>query len=154
VFRFIAKPDKIDRFVETFTIEFADIRTNGVDLALNWENTRVAFPIEFDVDGNVDRQIAELLKDPSDAAHFNYFLAAEYYFHNDRDLTKAVGWITTALEKSPKNPRYGLLAAKILYKQGKKAAALSTIAEANAWAKESSNANYVEQTQLFWDSIK
>jgi hypothetical protein len=154
VFRFKARSEKTRHFVETFTIDFANISTNSVDVVLSWENTRVSFPIEFDVDGNVDRQIAELLKDPADAAHFNYFLAAEFYFHNDRDLTKAVGWIATALEKSPKNPRYGLLHAKILSKQGKKADALRVIAEANAWAKESNNANYVEQTQLFWDSIK
>ena len=60
----------------------------------------------------------------------------------------------TPRRKSPKNPRYGLMHAKILYKQGKKDEALRVIADANAWAKESNNANYVEQTQLFWDSIK
>jgi len=154
VFRFKAKPEKTDQFVETFTIGFSDLRTNGADVVLRWENTRVAFPIEFDVDANVDRQIAELFKDPAAASHSNYFLAAEYYFHNERDLAKALGWITTALEKSPKNPRYGLMHARILYKQGRKAEALKVIAEANAWAKESNNANYVDQTQLFWDSIK
>jgi hypothetical protein len=154
VFRFKAKPEPTGHFVETFTIEFANISTNSVDVALSWENARVSFPIVFDVDSNVDKQIAELLKDPANAAHSNYFLAAEYYLHNDRDLTKAIDWITTALEKSPRNPRYGLLAAKILFRQDKKTAALSMIAEANVWAKESNNANYVEQTQLFWDSIK
>jgi hypothetical protein len=41
-----------------------------------------------------------------------------------------------------------------LDKQGKKAAALKVIAEANAWAKEKNNSNYIEQTQIFWDSIK
>lgn len=154
VFRFKAKPEKTGKFVETFTIDFSNLRTNGVDVVLRWENTKVSFPVEFDVNSNVDRQIAELFKDPDKAADSNYFLAAEYYFHNGRDLNKALGWIKTALEKSPKNPRYGLMHAKILYKQGKKDEALQVIADANAWAKESNNANYVEQTQLFWDSIK
>ncbi len=154
VFRFKSTPLRTDHFVETFTIEFANLTSNSVDVVLSWENTRVAFPVVYDVDGNVDRQIGELLKDPATASDFNYFLAAEYYLNNDGDLDKAIGWINSALEKSPKNPRYGLLAAKILFKQGKKAAALNMIAEANAWAKESNNANYVEQTQLFWDSIR
>ena len=112
------------------------------------------FTIDFDVNGQVDKQIAELFKDESTANSFNYFLAAEYYFHNDRDLKKAEGWIKTGLEKSPKNPRFGLLHAKIVNKQGRKADALKIIAEANGWARESNNANYTEQTQLFWDSIK
>ena len=31
---------------------------------------------------------------------------------------------------------------------------LKVIADANAWATEAKNANYIEQTQVFWDSIK
>lgn len=154
VFRFKAKPSRHGGFVETFTISFANITTDSVDVVLSWENTVVSFPIKFDVNAQVNKQIAELLKDEASASEFNYFLAAEYYFHNDLDLDKAVGWITTGLKKSPKNPRFGLLHARILHKQGKKAEALKVIAEANAWARESNNSNYTEQTQLFWDSIK
>ena len=153
-FRFTAKPEKIANFVETFTIAFTDITTNSCHLTLSWENTQVKFKIEFDVDGQIDKQIAELSKAPGGMSDGNYFLAAEYYFHNDKDLNKSIEWIKTALEKSPKNFRYGLLHAKILHKQGKKAEALKVIAEANAWAKESKNDNYIEQTQVFWDSIK
>jgi hypothetical protein len=86
--------------------------------------------------------------------HQNYFLAAEYYLHNDKDLAKADGWILSAMEKSPNNARYGLLRAKILAKAGKRDDALKVIGEANAWATETKNANYIEQTQEFWDSIK
>ncbi|HUF05550.1 MAG TPA: DUF2911 domain-containing protein [Aridibacter sp.] len=154
VFRFTAKPERTGNFVETFTIQFANMKSDAVDVVLIWENTVVPFTVEFDVASQVDKQIAELLKDEATANPFSYFLAAEYYFHNDRDLDQAVRWITTGLEKSPKNPRFGLLHARILHKQGKKDDALKVIAEANAWARESNNANYTEQTQLFWDSIK
>ncbi|MCO6512141.1 MAG: DUF2911 domain-containing protein [Aridibacter famidurans] len=154
VFRFTAKPAPTGKFVETFTIQFANLKSDAVDVVLSWENTMVGFTIEFDVASQVDKQIAELLKDEANANPFSYFLAAEYYFHNDRDQDQAVKWITTGLEKSPKNPRFGLLHARILHKQGKTAEALKVITEANAWARESNNANYTEQTQLFWDSIK
>ncbi len=153
-FRFKAASFNTSNFVETFTIDFTDISTNSCYLTLSWENTAVKFKISFDVDKQIDDQIAELLKSPETARHQNYFLAAEYYFHNDRDLNKAVSWITAGIGKSPKNPRYGLLHAKILAKQGKKAEALKVIAEANAWARESNNENYTEQTQIFWDSIR
>jgi hypothetical protein len=153
-FRFNVKSEKISNFVETFTIQFSDISTKSCYLTLSWENTQVKFKIEFDVDGQVDQQIAELIKSENGMSDFNYFRAAEYYFHNDRDLNKAIEWIKTGITKSPKNFRYGLLHAKILDKQGKKAEALKVIAEANAWAKEKNNSNYIEQTQIFWDSIK
>lgn len=154
VFRFKAKPAETADFVETFTIHFANMRTDSVDLVLSWEHTEVPFTISFDVDAQVDRQIAELFANEETANEFNYFLAAEYYFHNDRDLDKAIAWIKTGLEKSPKNPRFGLLHARILDKQGKRPEALKVIEEANGWARESNNANYTEQTQLFWESIK
>ena len=153
-FRFTVKPAKTSNRVETFTIEFGDFTTSSCNLILSWENTSVKFPIEFDVDARVAEQIAKLVASPTGMSHQSYFLAAEYNLHNDKDLTKADEWIVTAIEKSPKNSRYGLLRAKILHKAGKKAEALKVVAEANAWATEAKNANYVEQTQLFWDSIK
>lgn len=154
VFRFKVTPGKTSNYVETFTIGFGDITTNTAKLILSWENTEVKFGIEFDVDSRMNEQIAKLLAAPGGMSHQNYFLAAEYYLHNDKDMAKADEWIRAAMEKSAKNSRYGLLRAKILHKAGKKDEALKVVAEANAWAKEANNANYVEQTQLFWDSIK
>jgi tetratricopeptide (TPR) repeat protein len=154
VFRFKATPRTTADFVETFTMTFGDITTNSTKLALAWENTEVKFLIEFDVDSRINEQIAELTKAPEGMSAGNYFLAAEYNYHNDKDFAQADKWILEALNKSPKNPRFGLLRARILDKAGNRDEALRVIAEANAWAKEANNANYVEQTQLFWDSIK
>ena len=117
-FRFKAKPARTSSFVETFTIDFADITTSSCKVRLAWENTEVRFLIEFDVDANVDRQIAALAAAPAGMSHQNLFLAAEYYFHNNKDLAKADAWILDAMSKSAKN------------------------------------ANYIEQTQDFWNSIK
>ncbi|NNE98409.1 MAG: DUF2911 domain-containing protein [Pyrinomonadaceae bacterium] len=153
-FRFTAKPEKLSEFVETFTIGFTDLKTKSCRVSLSWENTKVSFRIDFAVDQQIDEQIAKLSKAPGGLSHQNLFRAAEYYFHNDRDLDKAIGWIKASIVKSPKNFRYGLLHAKILSKQGKRSEALKVIATANAWAKERNNANYIGQTQLFWDSIK
>lgn len=153
-FRFKVKPTKTPAFVESFSIEFADITTRSCNLVVAWENTAVKFRVEFDVDAEVEKQIAALSASDGGMTHPNLFLWAEYYLHNSRDLAKAEQWIVTAIEKSPKNARYGLLKAKILAKAGKRDAALAAVAEANLWAKEAKNANYIEQTQDFWDSIK
>ena len=153
-FRFKVKPGKTSGFVETFTIGFGDISTRSSSVIVSWENTEIKFRIDFDVDTEVDKQITALTSAPGGITHPNLFLAAEYYLHNDKDLEKADGWILSAMEKSPKNSRYGLLRAKILAKAGKRDEALKVVAEANTWAKETKNANYIEQTQEFWDSIK
>jgi hypothetical protein len=153
-FRFKAKPMKTSSFVETFTIGFGDLTANTTNLKLAWENTAVKFRIETDVDANVDKQIATLAAAPNGMEARDLFRAAEYYYHNGKDLAKAEAWIKQALVKAPKSPMYGLLHARILDKAGKRAEALKVIAEANAWAKEAKNANYTDQTQLFWDSIK
>jgi hypothetical protein len=153
-FRFKVKPVRTSNNVETFTIGFGDIGTKSVNVIISWENTEVKFRIDFDVDSEVEKQIAALAAAPGGMSHQNLFLAAEYYLHNDKDLAKADAWIATAMEKSPKNSRYGLLRAKILAKAGKREQALAVIADANAWAREAKNSNYIGQTQLFWDSIK
>src|SRR5688572_14843623 len=153
-FRFKVKPGKTANFVETFTIGFGDITTSSFSIFASWENTEIKFHVDLDVDSQVDKQIADLVASPTGMSHQNYFLAAEYYFHNNKDLSKAEGWIASAMEKSAKNARYGLLRAKILAKAGKRDEALKVIAEANAWATETNNANYIEQTKVFWDSIK
>lgn len=153
-FRFKVKPGKTSNFVETFSMGFSDIATTSFNVFVAWENTRVTFRVDLDVDAQVDKQIAQLTSAPAGMSHQNHFLAAEYYLHNNKDLSKADGWMVTAIEKSPKNARYGLLRAKILAKAGKTEEALKVIADANAWATEAKNANYIEQTQVFWDSIK
>lgn len=153
-FRFKVKPAKTSNNVETFTIEFGDLTTKSCSVIVSWENTEIRFRIDFDVDADVEKQIVALAGSPGGMSHQNLFLAAEYYLHNDKELVKADEWIAAAMEKNPKNARYGLLRAKILAKAGKRDEALTVIADANAWAKEAKNANYTEQTQLFWDSIK
>jgi hypothetical protein len=153
-FRFNVKPARTANFVETFTIEFGDFTTKFCKVIVSWENTEIRFRIDFDVDAEVEKQIATLAAAPGGMSHQNLFLAAEYYLHNDKDLAKADEWIASAMEKSAKNARYGLLRAKILAKAGKRDEALKVIADANTWAKETKNANYIELTQVFWDSIK
>ena len=107
-FRFTVTPGKTANFVETFTIGFTDITSSTCRLALSWENTEVKFLIEFDVDARINEQIAELSKAPEGMSAQSYFLAAEYYLHNNKDMSKADEWILAALEKSPKNARFGL----------------------------------------------
>ena len=134
---------------ETFTMQFTDLKTNGCNVRLSWENVIVNIPIEVDVDAQIAAQMTELLKNPEAIKHGTYFEAAQYYLHNGKDMDTALDWIDAALEKSQDNPRYGLLKAKILAAAGKKTEAMDIITQAHQWAVKANNSNYIEQTSLY-----
>ena len=154
VFRFNVVPQRIEEYIETFTMQFADLGTNSLNLQLLWANTVVNIPFTVEVDEKIAAQMAEFLKTPEAIPHRTYFEAAQYYLHNNRDLNEALSWINAALEKSPENPRYGLLKAKIQAKAGNSVAAMETINLSYGWAVKANNANYTEQTDLFRKSLQ
>lgn len=153
VFRFDVKPQTIDHYQETFTMQFTELRTNTFHLQLTWENTLVNIPIKVDVDQKIEQQMLEFMKTPENIPHRTYFEAAQYYINNGKNLMEAMNFINAALDKSPENFRYGLLKAKIQEKGGAREAALITINNAYNWAKKAKNDNYIEQTDLFRKSL-
>ncbi len=150
-FRFEVESKSISNYIETFTIQFTDIKTDQISITLSWENTMVSFPIDLEVDTKIEAQIAET---GDDLNPFALFRVSEYYYHNDKSLAKAEDWIRQALVKSPENFRFGLLHAKIVQKKGENKRALEIIEQSNQWAVNAKNDNYIEQTQIYWDSIK
>ena len=152
VFRFEIAP-KNNNYVETFTCQFSQVKTNALMLDIAWENTLISIPIEVEVDKKIEAQMLDFMKNPENIPHRTYFEAAQYYSNNNKDLNDALSFIDSALDKSPKNFRYGLLKAKILAKMNNYKNALVVIKAANMWAKNKNNANYIEQTRLFWESL-
>ncbi len=153
VFRFELVPEKNNNYVETFTCQFSEVKTNSLMLDITWENTLISIPIEVEVDKKIESQMQVFMKNPEKIPHRTYFEAAQYYSNNGKDLKDALNFIDSALNKSPENFRYGLLKAKILAKMNNYKEALVIIEAANNWAKNKKNANYIEQTKLFWDSL-
>lgn len=154
IFRFKVPTHSSSDYVESFTLQFADLKTDAVNLELRWANTVVSIPFTVEVNQKIAAQMAKLLETPDKIPHRTYFQAAEYNLHNDGDLEVALAWINTALDMKAKDPRYGLLKAKIQAKNGNKAAAMDTINQAHDWAVKSNNANYTGQTDLFRQSLK
>ncbi len=147
LFRFKTTPITTAHYTENFTLQFADVQSNTVNLQLSWENTLVNIPIRVLVDAKIEAQLGQM--PPETIPHRTYFEAAQYYLNNGKSLTEAMDYINTAIEKSPENYRYGLLKAKIHDKAGDQAAALESVNLANTWAKAANNANYIEQTAIY-----
>ena len=153
IFRFEVKPIKTTNYVESFTMQFATLTSDSLELQLVWENTLISIPMKLEVASQIESQMLDFMKSPENIPHRTYFEAAQYYSNNGKDLNDALGFIDNALEKSPENFRYGLLKAKILTKMDNYEDALIVVEIANTWAKNKNNANYIEQTNLFWQSL-
>ena len=97
VVRVEAKPMKVDNNIETFTIQFTNVKPTSVDLQFLWENTSVSIPITADVETKVMAQIDNLMNKDNRP----YFGAAMYYMDNGKDLNQALVWFDKAVELNP-----------------------------------------------------
>ncbi|NBS18508.1 MAG: DUF2911 domain-containing protein, partial [Flavobacteriia bacterium] len=89
--------------VETFTILFSDLNSNGALLNLIWEHTLVSIPIEVPTRSKTLASIQKTLSTSPKAG--DYFQAAVYYLQEKMDLETAQEWMEKALEMNP-SPAY------------------------------------------------
>jgi len=136
--RFKVKAIALKEPVETFTIQFANVFPTSTDLHLMWEKTAFAFNIKTDVDARVMASIDEAMK----AEKKPYFAAAQYYYNNDKDMAKALEWISEVEKTNAKSPAIKVWKARILLKKGDKAAALATAKEGVALAQAAKDGEY------------
>lgn len=138
--RFPAKAKKLSDKVETFTMAFENVKTDGADLSLSWENTKVSFHIAVDQSKEILASIDEAMKGEKKP----YFQAAQYYYNNNLDINKALAWANEADKGNTKAPHIKYWKAKIQLKAGDKAAAVTTAGEGVAMAKEANNPEYIK----------
>ena len=93
VFRFELVPEKNNNYVETFTCQFSEVKTNSLMLDITWENTLISIPIEVEVDKKIESQMQVFMKNPEKIPHRTYFEAAQYYSNNGKDLNDALSFI-------------------------------------------------------------
>ncbi len=136
--------------VETFTIQFTNIKPTSCELHIMWEQTEVTLPIKTDVETKVMAQIAEGMQTDKPP----YYAAASYYFDNGKDLKKAKEWIIKAVEGDPKAFYMVHLQAKIQSKLGDKAGAIATAQRSIELSKEAKNSDYVRLNEKLIASLK
>ena len=139
VVRVTVKPLAMKDKVETFTMQFANVKPSTCDLQIIWENTAVVLPISTEVDAKVMKQISDVMEKDNRP----YFQAGLYYLDNNKDLNQAVAWFDKAIEQNPK--AYWALhqKANALAKLGKKQEAKATAQKSMDVAKEEKNDDYV-----------
>ena len=149
IMRVKVKPERVAQPVETFTMQFENIKPNSMDLAMMWENTAVRVPITTDIDSKVMAQIQNaMFKD-----NRPYFSAAMYYVDTNRDLNQAVQWFDKAIEQNPKAYWVYYQKANALAKLGKKAEAKAVSQKSMDLATEQKNNDYVELNRKLQASL-
>ena len=150
VVRVIVKPMITANKVETFTIQFANVKSNTCELQLMWENTTVALPISTDVDAKVMSQINNIMtKD-----NLPYFNAAMYYMENGKDLNQALSWFNKGIDQNPDAFYMYHQKANCLAKLGKKQEAIATATKSIELATAAKNSDYVKLNEDLIKSLK
>ena len=131
--------------IETFTMQFANIKPESCELQLMWDKKAIAIPITTNIINKLRAQVeAAMLTDKKP-----YWLAAQFYFEYDVNLNKALENITKATEENPKAYYMFLYKAKIQKEMGNNAGAMESSKTSLELSKEAKNDDYIRMnTQL------
>ena len=130
-------------FIETFSIDFNDLKTDQANLIMSWENTMVKVPIVMDSKKQVLESINSTLS-TKEAKASDYHQAASYYLQEKMDLKKALEYATKANEMQPDVFYMLKLKSEIEAANGMKKEAIATAAQSLALAKKAGNDDYVK----------
>ena len=125
---------------ETFTIEFANITPTSVNIDLVWEKTRVGLTVKTEIDTKIMANIESVMNTDSRP----YYQAASYYYENNKDLNKALTWVTKATELNPKAYWVWGLKAKIHSKLNDKKGALAAAQQTLSLAQAEEDGAYIK----------
>lgn len=145
-----AKSMKLNDAVESFTMQFDNVKPTASDLKIVWEKTAVSVPITVDIDTKIMAQIDNLMNKDNRP----YFGAAMYYLETGKDLNKAVTWFDKAIEQSPNAYWVYHQKANALAKLGKKEEARQTANKSMELARSQKNDDYVKLNEKLLASLK
>ena len=150
VVRVTVKPKKLDDPVETFTMQFANVKPGSCELNVMWDNAAVSLPIMMDVETVVMKQIDNLMNKDNRP----YFQAAMYYMETGKDLNQAVAWFDKAIEQQPDAFWVHHQRANALARLGRKQDAKIAAQKSMELAKEAKNDDYVRLNEKLLVELK
>lgn len=138
--RFKVKPTKLNKMIETFTMDFSEVSSKKATLSMRWEKTEASFEILFDQDARIMSDIEAAMKGDRKP----YFQAAQYYYSNDKDINKALEWVNEAEKGAPEAVYIIYWKARIQLKAGDKDGAIATAQRGVELAEKTNNSEYVK----------
>lgn len=150
VVRVSASAQSLPFSIETFTMMFANVSNNSIDLMMIWDQSAVTLPIKMDVEAKVMAQIdAAMNRD-----NRPYYQAAMFYLENGKDLNKAAQWFDKATEMNPGQYWVWHQKANCYAKLGRKADALAAAQKSMELATAAKNGDYVTLNKKLIATLK
>ncbi|MEO5717597.1 MAG: DUF2911 domain-containing protein [Chthoniobacterales bacterium] len=150
-------PTTLANPVESFTIDFDNLKDDSAIIALEWDKTRVPIELTTDTMEKVNQQIETAQKDPAALPPSFYYQAASFKLDHDTDLEQASKWIDVAIEKQ-QPARYFMYQkkAQIEAKLGRKAEAKAAAEKSIELlkAEKEPDASAIRNSQLIIDGLK
>lgn len=150
VTRFKIVPEKTKTNVETFTMQFEDIKPESCKLQIAWGNKVISIPIVTDIKNKIKAQIEAAMQ--TDKKPF--WQAAQYYYEYEKNLPKALDNAGKAATENPKAYWILLYKARIQKDLGDIKGALAASASSLDLAKEAGNDDYVKMNEKLQKELK
>lgn len=141
---------KLDKKVESFTIQFADVKPESCELHLIWDKTAVAIPMVASIRENIRGQIDAAMKTDKKPN----WPAAQYYNEFEKNTAKALQYATAAVADTPNAFWIWLYKARIEKEMGDKAAAMASSKKSWELAKAAKNDDYVKMNEDLQKGLK
>ncbi|MEI9959137.1 MAG: DUF2911 domain-containing protein [Ferruginibacter sp.] len=122
IMRFPISPYRLKKTLESFTMEFTDVKPETCVLEIKWERTGIAIPIEANFKEKVRAQIEAAMKTEKKP----YWQAAQFYNEYDSNLPLALENVTRAIEGNKEAFWMWIYKAKIQKDMGDKAGAMES----------------------------
>ncbi len=136
--------------IETFSMQFANIKPESCELHIMWDKTALAIPIKALIKDRMRASIEKALEGDKKP----YWQAAQFYNEYDKNNEKALVNITSAVGANPKAYWMFLYKAKIEFAMGDKKAAMESSKKSLLLAKEDKNEDYVKMNEDLLKKIK
>lgn len=139
--RFVVKTGKTAELVESFTIQFSNLKPTQCNIDLMWENTKVTLDLSVNVEEKIMKNIDVVMNQDKKPYH----QAASYYYDNKKDMKQALIWATKAFEANPKAYWSAMLKANIQYELKDMTGAKETALLVKKMAEEDKDPAYAKQ---------
>ncbi len=127
--------------VESFTMQFENVKPESCELHLRWGTTDVNIPVTTNIKDRIRAQIQSALQGHDKP----YWQAANFYYEWDKDYEKALENVNNALKEDKDAFYMYMLKAKIQKAMGNKTAAKENAQKCIELATAAKNNDYVKQ---------
>jgi hypothetical protein len=138
-----------DLDVETFTMEFLNIKPESCDLDLIWGNTIVVIPITTNFKDKLRTNIEAALQ----GSDKPYWQATSFYYEYDKDYAKALENVNHALETNQDAYYMYMMKARIQKEMGDKTGAKTSAEKCIQLATAAKNDDYIKQGNDFLKNL-